>query len=95
MAEELFDQSGRLNSELADLGANGGWAPIRTPMAEFSSVISACGIFIFMRSMCLLRARLPGKTRSCWVMVLVEGEHTLDRCFEVTEGVLRTVFDQL
>jgi fructose-bisphosphate aldolase class I len=27
--------------------------------------------------------------------VLMEGEHTLDRCFEVTEGVLRTVFDQL
>jgi fructose-bisphosphate aldolase, class I len=27
--------------------------------------------------------------------VLIDGEHTLDRCFEVTEGVLRTVFDQL
>jgi fructose-bisphosphate aldolase class I len=27
--------------------------------------------------------------------VLMEGEHTLERCFEVTEEVLRTVFNQL
>jgi fructose-bisphosphate aldolase class I len=27
--------------------------------------------------------------------VLMDGEHTLDRCFEVTEKVLRIVFDQL
>ncbi len=27
--------------------------------------------------------------------VLMDGEHTLERCFEVTEGVLRTVFNQL
>ena len=27
--------------------------------------------------------------------VLMDGEHTLERCFEVTEEVLRTVFDQL
>ena len=27
--------------------------------------------------------------------VLMDGEHTLDRCFEVTEDVLRTVFNQL
>jgi len=27
--------------------------------------------------------------------VLMDGEHTLERCSEVTEEVLRTVFDQL
>ena len=27
--------------------------------------------------------------------VLMDGEHTLERCREVTEEVLRTVFDQL
>jgi len=27
--------------------------------------------------------------------VLMDGEHSVERCFEVTEEVLRTVFDQL
>ncbi len=47
-AEELFDESGRLDSGIGRDGARraiAGWAPIRTPTAEFYCATCACRIF--------------------------------------------------
>ncbi len=48
---ELFDESGRLIAELAELaphGDRGAWAPIRTPMAGCCCATCACRTFATM-----------------------------------------------
>ena len=68
-AEELFDESGRLIPELAELAPKGErrMEPIPTPTAGFCCAICACRTSTSTRWTCLRPVLLRRKIRSYWV----------------------------
>jgi len=83
-SEEYSQMGARFAKWRAVIAVGDGIPSVGCIEANAAGIGSLCGI-------------VPGSRTTAVVEpeVLMDGEHSVERCFEVTEEVLRTVFDQL